>query len=84
MEDQKEIKAKAKLYRVADRFLQDGQTPVTLVDGATVSLNGKDLEKETAATLHRPPEMVTVKAATQVHLKKLFAEGHEMIEEYEQ
>lgn len=82
MED-KEIKAKAKSYRVADRFLRDGQTPVTLADGVAVSLNGKDLVKELEGTLSRPPETITVKAATQTQLKKLFVENHEMIEEYE-
>lgn len=82
MED-KETKAKAKSYRVADRFLRDGQTPVTLVDGVAVSLSGKDLVKELEGTLSRPTETITVKAATQAQLKKLHAERHEMIEEYE-
>ena len=84
MEEVKESKAKAKAYRVFDRFLQDGKTPVTLADGVAVSLNGKDLVKETPGTLSRPPETITVKAATQAQLKKLFVDGHEMIEEYEQ
>lgn len=82
MED-KDTKAKTKAYRVAERFLNDGKTPVTLVDGVAVSLNGKDLVKELPGTLSRPPETVTVKAVTQAQLKKLHAERHEMIEEYE-
>lgn len=84
MEEVKESKAKIKAYRVFDRFLQDGKTPVTLVDGVAVSLNGKELVKETSGTLSRPPENITVKAATQTQLKKLFVDGHEMVEEYEQ
>lgn len=70
-----------KSYRVAARFLTDGKTPVTLVDGVAVSLSGKDLVKQVEATLHRPPQTITVKQATPAQLKKLFEEGCELIEE---
>lgn len=83
MEDVKETKAKAKMYRVAERFLRDGQTPVTLCDGVAVCLCAKDLVKEIPGTLHAPPKIVTVKSATQAQLKKLFFEGSELIEEVE-
>lgn len=83
MEEVKETKAKAKMYRVAERFLQNGQTPVTLCDGVAVCLCAKDLVKEIPGTLQSPPKTVTVKTATQAQLKKLFLEGSELIEEYE-
>lgn len=83
MEDVKQEKWKQKAYRVAARFLVDGKTPVTLVDGVAVCLADKDLVKEVPGTLSRPPQTITVKQATQVQLKKLFEQGHEMIEESE-
>lgn len=83
MDDVKQEKGKQKSYRVAARFLIDGKTPVTLVDGVAVTLAQKDLVKEVEGTLSRPPQTLTVKQATPAQLKKLYEQGHEMIEEYE-
>lgn len=83
MDDVKETKTKAKMYRVSERFLRNEQTPVTLCDGVAVCLCARDLVKEIPGTLHSPPKTVTVKSATQAQLKKLFSDGHELIEEYD-
>ena len=80
---EKETTAKQKKYRVASRFISEGQTPVTLVGGVAVSLGEKDAINDIAGTERHPPERRVVKVATQAQLKVLFDEGHEMIEQYE-
>lgn len=80
---EKEVASKQKKYRVASRFISEGQTPVTLVGGVAVSLGEKDAINDIAGTERHPPEKRVAKMATQAQLKILFEQGHEMVEQYE-
>lgn len=73
-----------KKYRLTQYAQNNFETLVTLVNGAPVSLTGKEVVSERPGKKDKPPVKVTARPATQAELKYLFeVEKHPFIEEYE-
>lgn len=67
------------MIRVKDKYRKTPQ--ITIFDGLAINLVGDDLLKVTPARGLSPRKEVLIKGATQRQLRKLYDEGHPILEE---
>lgn len=67
------------MYKLKDIYA-DKDILVTTIDGEVVNIAGKVLKKVVAATKRTPQREVTIRAATQKDLEKVYNRGSKFIE----